>query len=148
MKSLITKLSKSITINKFLIVPVIFTLVAALFFSSNVAAKPSVTRGPINCQVWSYNGLWIPCCQTETGKDGIEIQYCSLCQNTSPPSNCESRFQVSPRDLSNDPTGTKSGIDSGQLSTPPKSNDGASSKGGGDVGQPLTSTKGNSLDFQ
>jgi hypothetical protein len=121
-------------------VPVIFTLVTTLFFSLNVAAKLSVTRGQMTCTEFG-GGNNVACCQTETGKGGIEIRYCTACDNTNPPSNCLPRFQLG---LS-DPTSPKGGVDSGQSPlTPPKSYDGASSKGGGDVGQPLISTKGNS----
>jgi hypothetical protein len=111
----------------------------------NVAAKPIVTRGPIECAPITpespNNG--IQCCQTETGKGGIEIRTCNICDDTSPPSNCSHRYQSEPG-LSN-PTGPKGGIDLGQIpQDPPKSNDDASSKNGLNSGQPLTDTKGDS----
>jgi hypothetical protein len=125
--------------NKFLIMSIIVTSIAGLIFSSNVSAKPSVTKGPLECNITQMENMM--CCQTETGKGGIEIRTCTICDNTVPPSNCTPRFQVEPG-LSN-PTGPKGGIDVGQSPlTPPKSNDGDSSKGSVDSGQsPLTAPK-------
>lgn len=126
--------------NKFLIMSFIFTLVTAIFFSSNVVAKQSVTRGPMECNVTDRG--YMHCCQNETGNGGIEMRWCTVCDNTSPPSNCLPSYQVE-QGLSN-PTGSKGSINPGQMSPPPKSNEGTSPKGGIDTGQLSTSTNGNS----
>ncbi|HKO64143.1 MAG TPA: hypothetical protein VJU13_02995 [Candidatus Nitrosocosmicus sp.] len=67
------------------------------------AKKSKVTKGPIECNNYLDNDL-ITCCQTETDSKGVEIKYCTNCDNTVPPSNCTPRYQAreiktSPSDL-------------------------------------------------
>jgi len=69
------------------------TLIFGLGARSDVAfAKSKVTRGPIECEN-SPDNLVITCCQTETDSKGVEIKYCTICDNTAPPSNCYPRFE-------------------------------------------------------
>jgi hypothetical protein len=70
------------------------TLIFGWYGRPNVAFAKSrgVTRGPIECENTADN-LVITCCQTETDSKGVEIKYCTICENTSPPSNCEPRFE-------------------------------------------------------
>jgi hypothetical protein len=64
----------------------VVTLIYSSYFISDVAG---VTRGPITCQS-DFPG-YIKCCQTETDDEGLEIKWCTLCDNTNPPSNCSER---------------------------------------------------------
>ena len=77
------------------------TLIFASYGRPNVAFAKSrgVTRGPVECENTPDN-LVITCCQTETDSKGVEIKYCTICENTVPPSNCGPRFE--------DPTRVKS----------------------------------------
>ena len=113
---------------------------------SNVLAKEKVVRGKIECVGAGINpnspALTIICCQTETGvSSGIEIRYCTRCDNTNPPSNCTPRWMdEAPVD---NPTGTKEGVDIGQPLTPSKSNEESSQKSGMNLEQALTTSKSN-----
>src|SRR4051794_8716980 len=83
--------------SRILIMTVIVILTITIIGSSsltNVQAKGKVTRGPITCD--EPLGGKIGCCQTETGSDGIEILYCTVCDSTNPPSNCSSRTMSMP----------------------------------------------------
>jgi len=102
---------------------VISLLVIALIFSSysrsDVFAKGKVTTGSLDCTS-GINGREM-CCQDETGSQGIVIRWCTICDATSPPSNCTPRFN------------------SGSIPiTPPKSNDGGSPKDSGVLPQGTT----------
>ncbi len=44
------------------------------------------------CDVLS-GGQYVRCCQSFTGDDGNLKNYCTLCENTNPPSNCTERFE-------------------------------------------------------
>jgi hypothetical protein len=112
--------------SKPLVIVVISLLVIALIFSSysrsDVFAKGKVTTGSLDCSS-GENGREM-CCQDETGSQGIVIRWCTICDATSPPSNCTPRFN------------------SGSIPiTPPKSNDAQVPNGGGPIQQtppPLT----------
>ena len=96
--------------NRILIMTAIIVLTVAIISSSfltNVLAKKKVTRGPIECRVdqdpdtKEYTGT-ITCCQKETDSEGIEITRCTVCDDTSPPSNCTTpweTFKSLPSDL-------------------------------------------------
>jgi hypothetical protein len=70
------------------------TLIFGSYGRPNVAFAKSrgVTRGPVECENTPDN-LVITCCQTETDSKGVEIKYCTICDNTAPPSNCGPRFE-------------------------------------------------------
>ena len=81
-----------------LVVALLFLAVAFIYASygrSDVFAKPAVTRSPIECDNLANDNDVIRCCQTETDSKGIEIKYCTFCDNTAPPSNCTTRTPVS-----------------------------------------------------
>ena len=114
--------------SKLLIFVVISLLVIALICSSysrsDVFAKGKVTRGSLDCSSPTF-GREV-CCQDETDSQGIVIRWCTVCDATSPPSNCSPRFN------------------SGSVPiTPPKSNDGGSPKDGGVLPQETTPPKSN-----
>jgi hypothetical protein len=77
---------------------IIFFLAALMFGlfvrSTDVLAKPTFTRGPIECDANPETNL-IKCCQDETGSKGITIRWCTVCLNTVPPSSCGERFPES-----------------------------------------------------
>jgi len=87
--------------------PVIFVVISVLavsiFYSSvstfHVFAKPR--KSSIDCfPISSGPGApidFVTCCQTTTYDDGIEIQKCTDCQNTDPPSICSPPYTVPPR---------------------------------------------------
>jgi hypothetical protein len=81
--------------NNILFLSIIFTMVAVLIYSPVVgpgfSAKAKTSWGPLTCDNLSMGGA--RCCQTETGSDGIEITYCTLCKNQNPPSDCSPRYQ-------------------------------------------------------
>jgi hypothetical protein len=81
-----------------LTVALLLFLAIALLFGlgarSDVAfAESKVTKGPIECENTTDNKQ-IYCCQTETDSKGVEIKYCTLCDNTAPPSNCSPRTEA------------------------------------------------------
>jgi hypothetical protein len=129
--------------NKIFIMTVIVILTITIIGSSsltNVLAKGKVTMGPYNCEEVSD---FVNCCAVETGSDGIEITWCTICDNTNPPSNCSPRVMSNP-DRSPD-TSTPDGkdIDKDQIISPPKSNEGSSQKNGMNPQQALSSSKSN-----
>ena len=74
-------------------------LIAALIFSlySIPAVFARISRGPIGCTPHGIGapGPQVLCCQTETDSTtGITINWCTLCDDTEPPSNCGPRFQA------------------------------------------------------
>ena len=83
-----------------LIAALVLFLAIALIFGSYArsdvvfAKSRGVTRGPIECNNLPDNDL-IKCCQTETDSKGVEITYCTICDNTAPPSDCGPRKPVS-----------------------------------------------------
>jgi hypothetical protein len=93
-KDLIIK--QTTVLRKPLIFVVISLLAIALILNSSsrfdVFAKPKLTRGPISCQVQPGAPNFTECCQTETDKKGIEIEWCTICDNTDPPSHCGPRY--------------------------------------------------------
>ena len=131
--------------NNISILTIIVVLTMTMIDSSsltNVLAKGKVTRGPVTCE--SVEGLgFVTCCQTETGSDGIEIKYCTTCDDTNPPSNCTPRSMWNPDSLSN-PT-TPGGKDIGQQQplSPSKSNEQSSQNNGMNPQQALTASKSN-----
>jgi hypothetical protein len=77
------------------IVLISFLAIALILNSTSrfdVFAKPKLTRGPIKCQVQPGAPNFTECCQTETDKKGIEIRWCTICDNTDPPSHCGPRY--------------------------------------------------------
>ena len=83
----------------------VIVLICSSYSRSDVFAKGKVTRGSLDCTSPAVNGREV-CCQDETGSQGIVIRWCTVCDATSPPSNCSPRFN------------------SGSVPiTPPKSND-------------------------
>jgi len=110
-----------------IIVVLTVSLICSTFSVSNALGKVKVTRGPVTCDNLSGGGA--RCCQTETGNNGIEIEYCTLCLNQNPPSGCGPRHQghdVPPGFPSNN-AGPKSGGVLDQPETPTN---------GGDVSNP------------
>ena len=98
--------------NRILIMTAIIVLTITIISSSsltNVFAKGKVTKGPIECNLipdtadpnTGEPGL-IQCCQTETDSKGVEIKYCTNCDDTVPPSNCGPRFQSAWRTVPSD----------------------------------------------
>ena len=85
--------------NSITFVFIISFLAAALMFglfvrSTDVLAKPTFTRGPIECDANPETNL-IKCCQDETDSRGITIRWCTVCVDTVPPSHCNERFPES-----------------------------------------------------
>ena len=74
---------------------VISFLAIALILNSSyrfdVFAKPKLTRGPISCAPLINDDRLVRCCQTQTDSAGLELTYCTFCDNTNPPSNCSPR---------------------------------------------------------
>ena len=131
--------------NRILIITVIVVLTITIIGSSsltNVQAKGKVTRGSIDCRQIE-NDNKVTCCQTETGTDGIEITYCTVCDSTNPPSNCSSRMQVqtlSP-DMHTSPKGD-SNLHQPNLS-PSESNEETPQNNGINPQQALTASRSN-----
>jgi hypothetical protein len=133
-----------VIMNRIFIMTFIVILTITIIGSSsltNVLAKGKVTMGPVNCEELTSDS--VHCCAIETGSDGIEITWCTVCDNTSPPSNCTPRGMYNPN-LSPD-TSTPDGkdIDKDQILSPPKSNEGSSQKNSMNPQQALTSSKSN-----
>jgi hypothetical protein len=82
--------------NKRLIIGVVSLLIVALVYSSfpkSYVAFAAITYGDISCS--GEGSLYlVRCCQTQTDDEGIETEWCTWCDNTSPPSNCSPRYQV------------------------------------------------------
>jgi hypothetical protein len=97
--------------------------------------------GLVNCE--ELTGDSVHCCATETGSDGIEIRWCTVCDNTNPPSDCTPRGIWNPN-LSPD-TSTPDGKDIGQQQplSPSKSNEGSTQNNGMNPQQALTLSKSN-----
>ena len=113
--------------NKILIMTAIVVLTITIIGSSflpNVLAKEKVTSGPVKCG--EITDGTVHCCQAETGSDGIEIIWCTLCDNTNPPSNCTPRVMWNPDRSPDTTTPSDKDIDKGQILPPPKSNEGFS----------------------
>jgi hypothetical protein len=92
-KDLIIKQTSTTTnLSKPLVLVVISFLIVALIYSSFSRSYVAFaeTKGPIICRV-GYSGFIVYCCQTTTSDDGIEIRWCTMCDNTNPPSNCSPR---------------------------------------------------------
>ena len=66
----------------------------------------AATKGPIECTALSDHST--ECCQTTTEDDGIEITWCTMCENTDPPSNCSGRYQGPLFDVAPPPSTTTS----------------------------------------
>lgn len=79
----------------FIILFLSVALIFGLFVRSiDVFAKPTLTRGPIECDANPETNL-IKCCQDETDSKGLTIRWCTVCTNTAPPSDCNERFPES-----------------------------------------------------
>ena len=76
---------------------VISVLIVALVYSSLpktyvTFASQSSSITPIKCEV-ADNPAFVECCQTsKRGPGDIEIHWCTMCDNTDPPSNCGERY--------------------------------------------------------
>ena len=94
---MIISLSSNCLVRNSLIFVVISALVVASIYglysrSDLAAAPPNYTRGPIECETMYVNTKYV-CCQTETDtKTKLEIRWCTVCDNTKPPSNCSERY--------------------------------------------------------
>jgi hypothetical protein len=83
--------------NKRLIIGVVSLLIVALVYSSfpksyMAFASQSSSINPIKCEVQD-NPAFIECCRTSSrGPGDIEIHWCTMCDNTNPPSNCGQRY--------------------------------------------------------
>ena len=65
--------------------------------------------GPVKCEALTdETSQW---CATETGSDGIEIKWCTMCDNISPPSNCTPREMWNPESSPNPPSTSGKDID-------------------------------------
>lgn len=91
------------TSSRTVILVVISILAGSLFYSSvstfHVFAKPrksSIECFPISGGPYQPIDL-VECCQTTTYDDGLEIQKCTQCENTDPPSICSKPYTVPPR---------------------------------------------------
>lgn len=73
---------------------VMIILLVAVTISPNVMAKQKPLEPGHTCNVLS-GGQYVQCCQS-FWEDGDAKVYCTLCENTKPPSNCTDRFE--PRD--------------------------------------------------
>lgn len=87
-------LSKAVVlvVASFLLVVLVFSLVSIPVFARR-------SNGPITCHVPDIPYApplppQIECCQTVTDSEGIAITYCTLCDDTEPPSNCSPRYTV------------------------------------------------------
>jgi hypothetical protein len=137
--------------SKPVILLVISFLVVGLIYSSysrsDVFAKPKVTRGQVECSGKgdpSNPAKRIKCCQTETDNKGIEIRWCTVCDNTDPPSNCGPRYQERRA-----PTTGEANLPTGggvieQPATPKKHGGTVLPKGGGALENPSTDQVTNS----
>jgi hypothetical protein len=83
-----------------------------------VYAEKKITRGAVNCGIADEeNG--VDCCQEEVDEDGINLMWCTHCNNINPPSDCGERYLAT---KPNPHTGTHS--NSGKtLQQPDSSND-------------------------
>ncbi|HET7147551.1 MAG TPA: hypothetical protein VFI73_03545 [Candidatus Nitrosopolaris sp.] len=73
------------------------SVVVILSLYSIPAVSARISRGPISCTPHGVGapGPQVLCCQTETDSaTGISINWCTLCDDTEPPSNCGPRFQA------------------------------------------------------
>ena len=130
--------------NKVLVIFVIFALAITVIGSSSltsVLAKGKLTMGPVKCG--EITDETVHCCATETGSDGIEIIWCTLCDNTNPPSNCTPRVMWNPDRSPDTTTPDGKDIDKDQILPPPKSNEGSSQNNGLNPQQALTTSKSN-----
>src|SRR5919199_6398051 len=76
-----------------------FLVVVLVCSSSGIAdvyARPKVvSKGSIDCVGKGDAGSpakQIACCQDWKYSDGLEVTYCTACDNTDPPSNCGPRY--------------------------------------------------------
>jgi hypothetical protein len=80
--------------SKVVVFVVVLLLAVALIFSSTsqILAKPR-QAGPVTCR---YGGPGkVMCCQDRPGAYASTVTWCTVCDNTSPPSNCSDRYCVS-----------------------------------------------------
>jgi hypothetical protein len=90
-KDLIIKQSTTVLRKPLIFVLISFLIVALIYSSfSRSYVFAAISSGPIICDVGS-SGFLVHCCQTTTDDKGIEIHWCTLCDNTHPPSNCSPR---------------------------------------------------------
>jgi hypothetical protein len=80
--------------SKVVVFVVVLLLAVALIFSSTsqILAKPR-QAGPVTCR---YGGPGkVMCCQDRPGAYASTVTWCTVCDYTSPPSNCSDRYCVS-----------------------------------------------------
>ena len=130
--------------NKILIMTAIVVLIITVIGSSSltsVLAKGKVTMGPAKCEDLTDDA--VHCCATETGSDGIEITWCTVCDNTNPPSNCTPRGMYNPNLSPDTSTPDDNDITQQQPLSPSKSNEESNQNNGMNPQQALTSSKSN-----
>jgi hypothetical protein len=71
-----------------LVIPILI-VVASIFGSFS---RSNVALAAYKCD-YVYPGVTVKCCDTITDDEGIEQRWCTLCDNTHPPSNCTPRYQ-------------------------------------------------------
>lgn len=82
----------------------IVTLCLYSLNSINVMAKEKPLEQTYDCNVLS-GGQYVQCCQAFTQEDGSVKMWCTLCENTKPPSNCTERFHTQQgEDIASPPT--------------------------------------------
>ncbi|HET6588648.1 MAG TPA: hypothetical protein VFG45_00620 [Candidatus Nitrosocosmicus sp.] len=88
-------------------------------------AEKKITRGAVNCGIADEeNG--VDCCQEEVDEDGINLMWCTHCNNINPPSDCGERY----------------------LATKPNPHTGTHSNGGKTLQQPDSSDTDNKNDIR
>jgi hypothetical protein len=74
----------------------VFIAAALIHYSYSRYDAFALKKGPIDCSTglrYAPYSIVAKCCQTETDDEGIEIKWCTFCENTNPPSDCGPRFQ-------------------------------------------------------
>src|SRR6266516_4001675 len=71
-------------------------LTVVLICSLASTSYARINSGPIICLKMGYQTTIdkVGCCQKQTDNQGIEINYCTICADTHPPSNCGPRFTI------------------------------------------------------
>ncbi|MDR4491766.1 MAG: hypothetical protein R2685_12820 [Candidatus Nitrosocosmicus sp.] len=103
-------------------------------------AEKKITRGPLNCGIADEeNG--VDCCQEEVDEDGINLMWCTHCNNINPPTDCGERYLAT---KPNPHTGTHS--NGGKtLQQPDSSNNNANDDNKNNFRTNIPNNKGGSL---
>jgi hypothetical protein len=110
--------------------PLIFVIISALvvllvYSSYSTSDVFALTRGPVICQLVGSETDVYECCQTETDDDGIEIQWCTMCDRALPEgSQCTERqpgriFGALEQPPTPPPSGPSAPLQGGVLEQPP-----------------------------